>query len=370
MTHTKKHFRLIPFLICVSHIGISCHSDLKKTTLPLVLAEKEYSSSTIVETARAVKRPFLYLLSANGKIRSLSEELINAPANGRVVISNAITGSHFDKGALIAQLETITAELKLERAQLSRFNAEKEYESQLLGYRTLIESKDSSKAAAIKMKLRISSGLSSAEQDIKEANYELSRCYIKAPFPCRLSDVKILGQQDIKEGQELFRIYDYSNLVLEMKILESDISLCRKGMQAAISPIGNPGKKYVACVYDINPYVDDNGMVTIRLKIITGGQELFPGMNCTAEIKIPKESSVVVPREAIVLKNDKPVVFVLNKGLAEWHYVVLGKENSQEVEIVNGLHGGEKVITSNNLQLSHEAPVKEKQTDTTQTQSL
>ena len=310
---------------------------------------------TVVHTARAERKLFNYFIYSNGKIQSLSEELIIAEADGRLAECNARPGSRFPKDALIAKLATNAIDLKIERTQLNLYNTQKEYESQLLGYQNLLKNQDSD---VIKRKIRISSGLSGAEQDLKDANYELSKAFIRAPFPCRVADVTIHEGESVRAGQQLFRLYDPANLILVVKILEADLPLVRIGMPAEITALADPDKKVRAVVYDINPYIDENGMVSVRLAIQNHEELLFPGMNATAVIDVPVTRSIVVPKEAMVMRNGKPVIFVIENGLAKWRYVTPGRDNGKELEVRDGIHDGEQVITSNNLQLGHDAPVK------------
>lgn len=327
---------------------------------------------TTVTTALAQTKNFEYLIQSNGKVLSAREQLFIAETSSILVMNRARPGNMVASRSVIAQLETSAIQYRLEKAELTRFNSEKEYQSQLLGYENLLKNKTKAEADDIKQKLKISTGLAGAEQDIKEANHDLSKAVIKAPFTGVIADVEAQQGQQIKAGQELFRIYDPYNLLLEVKALETDVHLLKKGTPAVISPIGNQANIYKAAVSEINPYVDENGMVQVRLKIIPlrslpspsgegSGVRLFPGMNCTATIKIPLSKILIVPKEAVVMRNGKAVAFTLEDGLAKWNYVTVGRENGKEVEIKNGLGAGQKVITSNNLQLAHDAPVKEVQ---------
>jgi RND family efflux transporter MFP subunit len=347
----------------ITFFSISCNNAVtgdvskKETKTPVTS-----TSSTPVTTAKTEFRAFQYLITSNGKIKSLHELLITSENGGKVSICKAETGAFFPAGSVIAQLETTPLKYKLQRAQSERFNAQKDYESQLLGYGNLLKDKTEEQADTIRQKLKISTGLVAAEDDIKEAQYELSRAIIRAPFSGILADVKVQQGEQLKAGQELFRIYDPNNLFLEVKILEADIALVKKGMQATIASLSAPEQQYVAEVYEINPYVDENGMVLIKLKIQTSklkAHTLFPGMNCTATIKIPFERSIVVPKEAVVIRSGKTVVFTIEDGKAKWNYVTVSRDNGKEVEIKDGLKAGAIVITSNNLQLAHDAPVEE-----------
>lgn len=311
---------------------------------------------TAVDVAWSGEGPFEYLVNASGKIRSLKDQLIYAGGDGKVMLSKASPGAGFREGELIVQLETALISLRRERALISQYNAEKEYESQLLGYENLLRGQDSSFVSNIRKNLRISSGLSGAEQDLKESDFELSRSVIRAPFDCRVADVGIQSGAVIRGGQQLFRVYDPSCLVVEIKVLEAEVGALKPGAAATVVAIAAPLIKYAAFVYDINPYIDENGMALVRLKV-KGDDHLFPGMNCRVSVRIPSGMTVTVPKEAIVMRGGKPVVFTVENGLARWHYVTTGRENGREVEIKEGLSGTVPVVISNNLQLANDTPV-------------
>lgn len=82
-------------------------------------------------------------------------------------------------------------------------------------------------------------------------------------------------------------------------------------------------------------------------------------MNCSVTINLPSGNTLIVPREALVMRSDRPVVFTLVNDKAKWNYVTVGRTNGKDVEITGGLKAGEQVITSNNLQLAHDAPVSQ-----------
>jgi membrane fusion protein, multidrug efflux system len=325
----------------------------KKEVVPVT------ETATTVTTRPSVLKKFDYIIQANGKIKSLKEQVITADITGRLLICNAKTGGSFSSGSIILKYETTAMEHRLQRALLQQFNNQREYESQLLGYENLIKDKTEAEADDIRQKLRISSGLAGAEQEIKEATYELTRAAVKAPFAGVLADVKVQQGQLVRIGEELYKIYDPRSQMLEVKILEADISLLNKSITADITPVSGSSPLCRAALYEINPYVDENGMVTVRLRILNSSAQLFPGMNCTVVIKIPMTAALLVPKEAVVMRDGKPVVFTLEAGKAKWNYVTTGRENGKEVEVLSGLSAGQVVITSNNLQLGNDAPVKE-----------
>lgn len=325
-------------------------------------------TTSSVTTVVAEVRLFQYLIQSNGKIRSFKEQLVFAENAGRVTVCHASTGARFGSGSLIVQVDTAAIRQKVERVKLAQFNALREYESQLLGYETLLKDKSKEQAADIRKKLRISTGLAIAEQELLELITEMEKTMIRAPFSGILADVKVQAGELLKPGQELFRIYDPQHLLLEVKVLESDIPLIRKGTPAELSPVSDAEQVFGATVAEINPYVDEHGLVTIKLAVGARRDQsgagrmtermLFPGMNCMAVIRVPAARSLLVPKDAVVMRSGRAVVFTVEQQKAHWHYVVTGRENGQEIEIKEGLKPGVQVITSNNLQLAHEAPVE------------
>jgi len=69
-------------------------------------------------------------------------------------------------------------------------------------------------------------------------------------------------------------------------------------------------------------------------------------------------AQLVVPKEAVVIRQGKQVVFTYEDGHAKWHYVKTGYENSREYTIEEGLEEGAQVIITNNLNLGHDAEVE------------
>jgi membrane fusion protein (multidrug efflux system) len=321
-------------------------------------------TKAVVTTITAREAEFHYNIHTNGKIRSGDDQLFTCFNGGVVLVSKARTGAYFHPGEMIMQLDTQTISNRLEHARLALFNGEKEYESELLGYEALLKDKSQEQVNLIQKKLRISSGLASAERDEQEAMQDMAKSIIRAPFAGILADVKAREGTLLKPGDELFRLYDPEDLSLEVKVLESDVSGLKIGAPATISPLYDE-KISIGCeVSEINPYVDEGGMIMLKLKLVglppkatDKLMSIFPGMNCTAVIGVPARRALSIPREALVMRNGEAIVFTVEKGRTKWNYVTPGMENDHEIEILKGLVPGDKVIISNNLQLADDIPV-------------
>lgn len=103
--------------------------------------------------------------------------------------------------------------------------------------------------------------------------------------------------------------------------------------------------------------VDENGMVKIWASV-DGGNGLIDGMNVRVSVKRAVAEALVIPKSAVVLRSGRQVVFTLEGDKAIWNYVTTGLENLNEYTVTDGLNPGMTIITSGNVNLAHESPVK------------
>jgi len=56
---------------------------------------------------------------------------------------------------------------------------------------------------------------------------------------------------------------------------------------------------------------------------------------------------VIIPRELILSRQNRQVVFIAQGGVAEMREITTGLEDEMFVEVLEGLSEGERLITSN-----------------------
>ncbi len=76
---------------------------------------------------------------------------------------------------------------------------------------------------------------------------------------------------------------------------------------------------------------------------------------------------LLVPRQAIVTRDGRPVLFRVEDDRAKWVYVQLGRQNDQLVEIARVDQGGpldpgSQIIVSNHLTMTHDAKIRVRET--------
>jgi RND family efflux transporter MFP subunit len=266
-------------------------------------------------------------------------------------------GKHVQKGNLLAVLDNQVQKLALSKAKINVDEKLISYKDLMLSYRSV---KDTAGLSNITQNIRISSGLATAEIAYQEARFEYENSFVRAPISGVISAVELGTGAVVNDNPFLCFIHDPDNLLIATDVLESDAIQLRKGIDAEVTPTAMRDQIFRAQIENVNPRVDaKTGMVKVILRLM-GRPRVLPGMNVQVTMKLPFDKHIIVPREAILVRSGKHVVFTVRNNLAKWNYVTVGRENGKEIEVLEGLTSGDSVIIDNNLQLAHDAVVSVK----------
>lgn len=341
----------ITMFVCLVISGCSSRSDVKDEDPQSLRGEVP---ATEVTTVKAEIRPFEYLISTAGLIEASVEATVQSKASGlieRVLVKN---NKKVSRGDLLVELNNTSQVLQLERANISLKEKQIIYTDQMLGYQ---QSLDSLRIKNAGENVRISSGLANAEITYKEAKLNLENTLIRAPVEGIISDLSIKPGNPISADHIICRIHNASSMKVECYVLEDDAVKISKGMRASVMLVTREETTYEAVVDEVNPRVDEKTkQVKIKLDLMES-KSLLPGMHVKVIIRVPYKNNIIVPKEAIVVRSGRTVVFTMENNLAKWNYVTTGNENGKEIEILEGIKADSDVIITNNLQLAHDAPV-------------
>ena len=101
--------------------------------------------------------------------------------------------------------------------------------------------------------------------------------------------------------------------------------------------------------------------VLIRFANPTG--RFRPGMFVRSQIAgVVYKEKLLAPKAALLIRDNRPLVFKKEGDRARWLYVDIGLENEQWVEILavhsgGTLSPGDEVVVSDHLTLAHEAKI-------------
>jgi len=335
---------LVVLVGCTTKSDVNRDSNNPKTEIP----------PTEVKTVKAEIRPFEYLINTSGIVWASVEAIAQSKSAGTVIDVRVKNNTNVKAGQLLVELDHEFQQLQLEKATVNLKEKQISFEDQIMGYS---QGGDSVRMQGAKDNIRISSGLAVAEIAYKEAKLEFQNTFIRAPISGIVSDLTLQPGNPVATDQVICKIHDPTRMNVECLVLEEDASKIKKGIKADVNLLAHNETTFDAVVDEINPRVDENTkQVRVKLKL-NNSQGLFPGMHVQVTIKVPYKSHIIVPKEAIVVRSGKTVVFTMKGNLAKWNYVTTGNENGKEVEILEGIQEGDSVIITNNLQLAHDAPV-------------
>lgn len=309
---------------------------------------------TVVVTILAEHAPFYKELIANGKLEAVHRADLHFQIPGNIVAVEISEGQSVAKGQVLARLDDIDQQTIHTQLLMGREKALLDYEDHLLrlGYRM----QDTAQLdPAVKRIARLRSGLLGIENDLAKNVYEMGKNRLVAPFAGRIANLKMRPYNHSSSFEYACTLVGLQEFFVEFKILEQELSVIRVGNTIQVTPFSG-GNTYTGTISGITPLVDASGMVNIKAKIKNDGK-LLDGMSVKVTTREQVGQMISVPKEAVLDRQDRKVVFTLKNGLAQWNYVEIVYENSTHYAISAGLEIGDEIIYQGNFNLAHDKKV-------------
>lgn len=202
-------------------------------------------------------------------------------------------------------------------------------------------------------------GLDEARLQLKRAKIELEYAVIRAPFAGYVSEVVADRSDFVTQGAVVARIVSLDRLRLAMDVLETEIRHIRLGARADIELAALPQYAVSGRVVSVNPTIDaEHRTCRVLIEIENPDRAVRPGMFANVRVEAARYNDrLLVPREALLTRADRTVVFVYEGGRAKWRYVETGEETDELVEVREGLAARDTLITAGHFNLAHNAQV-------------
>src|SRR5437763_6773165 len=150
-------------------------------------------------------------------------------------------------------------------------------------------------------------------------------------------------------GDMLYRITDLSTVWLLADVFEQDLAQIRPGQTATITLQAYPGRTFSGRVAFIYPTVNaQTRTAKVRIEVPNPDLLLKIDMYATVDIAAPVDTAPVlaIPESAVLDTGTKQTVLVdRGEGRFEPRMVKLGPRAGGYVAVLEGLRGGEKVVT-------------------------
>ena len=313
---------------------------------------QQQMSETYVDTMVLHQKEFNKQIVCNGRLRAKAKSELNF--NGQGIIAEVFVreGQHIGKGKLIATLDKQDRQRELEKAEHELQRAKVELTDKLigLGYNDM-----NAVPADVMERAEVMSGYYSAKFQLQSAKKALEECNLYAPFSGRIAD---LEAKRFQKNDKVCTLVDDSGFEVEFRILEAELSGVRIGQIVKVTPFVQDSIQYEGRVTEINPLVDDKGLVKIKAQLSNRGNTLLDGMNVRVIVEEKIQHMFVVPKDAVVERDGYQVIFLLEEGRAVWTYVDVVHSNISSFAITGcqrketTIKEGDIVITSGNLNLA------------------
>ena len=303
--------------------------------------------------------PFKMQLSSNGRIRAKAKSAIAFKSPGIIEKIHVSNGDFVQAGDILAELNTEDAQNALYSAQLNFARVEIDFNDRILGMG--FEGIHDTVPEKMMEMAKINSGFKVSELNLEYAKRNVELCILRAPFAGKVANLK--GRLYEQINGEFCSIINDTRLIVDFTVLETELDFVRKGSHVKVASFFEPEKYIEGIVVSVNPTVNERGQVTVEAEITNNGS-FIDGMNINIYVENEIPALLVVPKSAVVLRDNREVLFRYSRNRAQWTYVHTLRENSDEyvvtADVSRGadLFPGDTVIVEGNLNLANETVVK------------
>ena len=352
--------RIVFFLIVSSlflHSCVKSKAPNENTIEKKVYVAEENEVETIVLTNEAFQKE----LVSNGKIIASQKNSVQFEVSDKLEHLYVKNGDNVRKGQLLASLSSFKYQQRLARAEIDLKKARFQFEDMLVGRGIFTTKKDSIPKSVYDM-VASRTGYDAALLELKTAQFELQSTKLVAPFSGKVANIESRVYDNVSAGKSFMTLIDDSVFEVEFYLIESEMKDVMLNTKVQIIPFAL-GKNYIGHISSINPLIEKNGTILVKAMIKNDGK-LTEGMNVKVRIQKEVKDQFVVPKSAVVLRDNQEVLFKVIDGKAYWTYVQTTMENSNFYAIIAHpdkssatLNTGDTVIVSGNLNLAHDSEV-------------
>lgn len=258
------------------------------------------------------------------RTKALATEKI---ANARQNLAN--TQALYDAGAV--------AKVQLDQAELGLKELEATYASQL--DQLVAQTSDSTLQLA-------KAQLNQAQVGYNQAREALDNAVVTAPVGGIVSQVNVTVGNMASNAQPALSLTNPKNLYSSLSVAESIVNRLSKGNTVKVTVPSVSEDSFRGEIENISPTSDPRTQLyPIKISLDNPSGLIKPGMFARVELVIEEKTDVMaINSEAVILKNEKTIVYVVEGDKAVAKEVVTGLDTGVDIEIMKGLKLNDKVI--------------------------
>jgi RND family efflux transporter MFP subunit len=184
-----------------------------------------------------------------------------------------------------------------------------------------------------------------AQAALQTAQVRLSMAVIKSPVSGIIVSRQAVQGQIVQPGVELFRIVRDARIELNMQLTDEQLNQIKAGQSATV--YADNGAQISGTVRIVTPRIDTDTRLGFARISVPWTSGLRPGMFARAVITLGEETVLVIPRQSVVYKENKPGTFVVTQeAKARYTPVILGEARADKVVVTSGLSVNDRVVTT------------------------
>ncbi|MBW7887224.1 MAG: efflux RND transporter periplasmic adaptor subunit [Bacteroidetes bacterium] len=321
------------------------YAEKNESELTIQLTAEQRAQAKIA-TAPAAIQTFSGTLQIPGRIDFNQQQLahITARVSGRVeavfafagdrVQANEVLATIYSQQYLAAQSEFLQAKQRLAHIEMKNDTGE------IQTARAIFES--------ARQKL-IVLGVSQNEiAELEQTQTQKTMLEIRSPFNGSVIDANEILGHFVEVGTNLFHIANLSTVWIIADVNEKDIAQLKTGLHASVEVSAYPGELFegrVTRIFDVLDEKTHTVKVRIEAKNLQG--KLKPQMFASVTLALEEGTrALMIPKEAVQLEGNEQIVFVAGaNNIFTKQIVKTGRELGKNIEITEGLHAGDTVVT-------------------------
>jgi len=177
--------------------------------------------------------------------------------------------------------------------------------------------------------------------------------------------------ETVVPGSPVIVVVNYTKSWVNAQIDEIDIANIRIGDKVKITSDVYPDKVYEGQIYWIAPVAElrkvggrvkmdeESYVFPCKIRMLNDHSELKVNMSVNVDISTKQnENALLVPREALISKDDSSFVYVINRNRARERNILIGIRSYTSIEATSGVVEGEMVAITNVSKLKDKGRVK------------
>lgn len=353
-----KRLLIIIVLLAIVVGGILGFNIFRENAINQFFANMPVAASPVstVEVAPITWTPGIQAIGTVGASRGVD---LSVETTGIVKAIQFEANQRVEQGDLLVQLDNTQqqADLAAQRAQaaldVQNLVRAQELQKRGVGSETTVEQAQAAASA------------SAAQVEKLEAVLEQKR--LVAPFAGTLGIPRIDIGQYVAPGTTVATLQNLDVLRADFSIPEQSLSLVQIGQPVRFG-VTEADMPFTGKIVGIEPKVDAaTRLVLIRAEISNPDGMLAPGQFVQVRVQLPEESNVIaVPQTAVVTSLYGDYVYVVRRAeadganeslVARQIFVKPGRRSDGRIEIIEGLSGGDVVVTAGQNRLNNGSPV-------------